>query len=429
MIRFGVLKAANILKFAKPSQDRDDNEAEFSTAAVDERPWGKSFDWRVSFRGSFMRLRESSVWLAQLDGLRGVSILMVLTAHVYTPGWPHLEGRYGVTVFFVLSGFLITRLLLREEQETGAIDLLSFYVRRAFRLFPLYYLVLAAYCVLILGIGMRADGRQEFARDLLYYVVYLQEIPFFRDAAHSGGATSMPFGHSWSLGIEEKFYLLWPVVSFRLLRNQNARIALAACAVFLFCAARFVHEGRYIFPYAAISWGCLFALLYETTSIRNRFESWFSSWYRVFVVVLTWPLLQVVVASHQLPLAAQVAAQLAYPLSIAFVIIASLRSAWLARALSFGPLTVLGRYSYCIYLIHILVRQVVERILLKIGIGVGNGLLVYFLMMLLSTAAASILYHFIESKFREMGRRIARSWSGRANASIYSHPATLDTSH
>jgi peptidoglycan/LPS O-acetylase OafA/YrhL len=372
---------------------------------------------------------KSSGWLPQLDGLRGISILMVLAAHVYTPGWPRLEGRYGVTVFFVLSGFLITRLLLSEEHGTGSIDLFSFYVRRAFRLFPIYYLVLAIYCALILGIGMHADGRQEFSRDLLYYLVYLQEIPFFRDAAHSDGAFSMPFGHSWSLGIEEKFYLLWPVLSFRLLRNQSARIALAIGAVLLFSAARFVHDGRYIFPYAAISWGCLFALLYDTASIRKRLDSWGSSWLRILVVVLAWPVLHAVVAFHQLPLAAQVAAQLAYPVSIGLVIIASLHSPWLARAFSFPALTALGRYSYCIYLIHRLVRQAVERLLLKVGIGAENGLLVYILMLLLSAAAASILYYFIESKFREMGRRIARSWSGSTNASVYPHRATLDTSH
>jgi peptidoglycan/LPS O-acetylase OafA/YrhL len=376
-----------------------------------------------------MNFRELSGWLPQLDGLRGVSILMVLAAHVYTPGWPHLEGRYGVTVFFVLSGFLITRLLLREEQETGAINLLSFYVRRTFRLFPIYYLVLAVYCLLIFGLGLHSDGRQEFARNLPFYLTYMQEIPFFRDVAHSGEMFSMPFGHSWSLGIEEKFYLLWPVVSFRLLRNQNARIALATCAVLLFSSARFVHEGRYIFPYAAISWGCLFAMLYETASIRERLDSWLSSSRRVFVAVLAWPLLHILVASHQLPLGIQVAAQLAYPLSIAFVIIASLRSPLLARVFSFAPLAVLGRYSYCIYLIHRLVRQAVERLLLKTSIGAENGLLVYFLMLLLSTAAAAILYYLIESRFREMGRRIARSWSGRTNASIYPHPATLDTSH
>lgn len=373
--------------------------------------------------------KESSGWLAQLDGLRGVSILMVLTAHVYTPGWPRLEGRYGVTVFFVLSGFLITRLLLNEDRETGAINLLSFYVRRAFRLFPIYYVVLAIYCVLILGMGMRADGHREFARDLPFYLVYMQEIPFFRDVAHAGSALAVPFGQSWSLGIEEKFYLLWPVLAFRMLRDQNARIVLASCMVVFFSAARFVHEGRYIFPYAAISWGCLFALLYDTASIRNRLDSWVSSWRGLVVAMLTWPLLHAMVAFQQVPDAARLVVQLVYPVSIAFVIVASMTSVLLARVLSFAPLAILGRYSYCIYLIHILARQAVEGVLLKIGIGGENGLVVYLLMLLLSTAAASVLYYLIESRFREMGRRIARSWSGKANASVYRSPATLDASH
>jgi peptidoglycan/LPS O-acetylase OafA/YrhL len=379
-----------------------------------------------------MARTESSGWLAQLDGLRGISILMVLTAHVYAPDWPrHLEGRYGVTVFFVLSGFLITRLLLREERDTGTINLPSFYVRRSFRLFPIYYLVLAIYCALILGAGMRQEGHQEFLRDLPYFLVYMQEIPFFRDIAQpvAGGLPALPFGQSWSLGIEEKFYLLWPVVAFRMLKGRKARTALAASLVFFFSSARFVHAGRYIFPYSAISWGCLFALLYNTAGIRNRFDRWFSSAGRTFAVVLSWPLLHLVVSSHALPLAAQVTAQLLYPVSIALVIVASLRANFLSRLLSIAPLTLLGRYSYCIYLIHILARQAVERVLIKVGVGAENGLLVYFLMLLLSTAAASVLYYLIESRFREMGRRIARSWNAKPKATIYSHPATLDTSH
>jgi peptidoglycan/LPS O-acetylase OafA/YrhL len=353
---------------------------------------------------------------------------MVLTAHVYAPGWHELQGGYGVTVFFVLSGFLITQLLLCEERDTGGISLLPFYVRRAFRLFPIYYLILAVYCVLIFVFRLRPDGRAGFADALPWYLIYMQDLPYFRDRTHSGGSIPVPFYQSWSLGIEEKFYLVWPVVAFRVLRDHKARVALATGVVLLFSAARFVPLGRYVYPYAAISWGCLFALLYDTVGIRERLNRWISSW-RAPVVLLTWPLLHVVSAWNPLPVAARLSAELAYPISIAFVILASLRSAWLARVFSFTPLAVLGRYSYCIYLIHLLVRQAVERGLHRMGIGVGNGLLVFLLMLVLSTAAASILYHLIESRFREMGRRIARSWSGKANASIYPHPATLDTSH
>jgi peptidoglycan/LPS O-acetylase OafA/YrhL len=354
--------------------------------------------------------------------------VMVLTAHVYAPGWHELQGGYGVTVFFVLSGFLITQLLLREEHDTGGINLFAFYVRRAFRLFPIYYLIVAVYCLLIFVFGLRPDGRAGFADALPWYLTYMQDFPYFRDRAHSGGLIPVPFYQSWSLGIEEKFYLVWPVVAYRVLRGHKARVALATGAVLLFSAARFVPLGRYVYPYAAISWGCLFAFLYDTASIRDKLNGWISSW-RAPVVFLTWPLLHVVSAWNPLPVAVRLIAELVYPISIALVLLVSLRSPWLARVFSFTPLAVLGRYSYCIYLIHLLVRQAVERVLHRMGIDVGNGLLVFLLTLLLSTAAAGILYHLIESRFREMGRRIARSWTGKANASIYAHPATLDTSH
>ena len=335
---------------------------------------------------------------------------MVLTAHVYAPGWQALRGGYGVTVFFVLSGFLITQMLLREEHDTGGISLLLFYVRRGFRLFPIYYLILSIYCLLIFVFGLRPDGRAGFADALPWYFIYMQDLPYFRDRMHSGGSIPVPFYQSWSLGIEEKFYLVWPVVAFRVLRNHKARLALATGAVLLFSAARFIPLGRYIYPYAAISWGCLFALLYNTASIQDRLNGWTSSW-RTSAVLLTWPVIHVASAWNVLPVTTRLIAELVYPVSIAFVILASLRSAWLARVFSFTPLALLGRYSYCIYLIHLLVRTAVERVLHRMGIGVGSGLLVYLLMLLLSTAGASVLYYTVESRFRETGRRISRSWS------------------
>src|SRR6187399_1084838 len=113
----------------------------------------------------------SSGWLAPLDGLRGISILMVLTAHVYSRDWPELGGHHGVTVFFVLSGFLITRLLLQEQQRAGKINFKAFFIRRSFRLFPIYYVVLATYCILILGTGLRADGKGGFLAALPWYIL------------------------------------------------------------------------------------------------------------------------------------------------------------------------------------------------------------------------------------------------------------------
>jgi len=368
--------------------------------------------------------KQNSGWMPQLDGLRGISILMVLAAHVYAPGWHDLQGSYGVTVFFVLSGFLITRLLLREESDTGGIDLAAFYIRRAFRLFPIYYLILGVYCILILGVGLHSDGRSGFVEALPWYLVYLQDIPYFRDRSHIGGQIAMPFMQSWSLGIEEKFYLVWPVVAFRFLRFRNGKIILAVGAVLFFSAARFVPLGRYIYPYAAISWGCLFALLDDSLAIRKTFDGWMSSW-GAPLAILSWPLAHFLVAYKAIPEVVQRSAELLYPVSIAFVILASLRVASVAKVLSCHPLVVLGRYSYCMYLIHLLARQSVEMVLRRFGMGVGNGLLVYFLMLLSSVAGASFLYYTVESKFREMGRRIAHSWSQRGKESTAPPAPTL----
>jgi peptidoglycan/LPS O-acetylase OafA/YrhL len=372
-----------------------------------------------------MKTNSTSGWLPQLDGLRGLSILMVLTAHVYAPGWHELQGGYGVTVFFVLSGFLITQLLCREERDTGAISLSSFYVRRAFRLFPIYYLILAVYCVLIFVLHLRPDGRAGFADALPWYLVYLQDFPYFRDRSLTGGHIAVPFYQTWSLGIEEKFYLLWPIVAFRLLRVPRGRIYLAAAAAILFSSARFFWAGRFIFPYAAICWGCFAALLFELPKVRESLARIFSSW-QAPVILLSWPLVHVAVAWSSLPTSVQLWAELGYPLAIACVIFASLSFTPLVRALSWKPLTVLGRYSYSIYLVHLLVRQGVDQALQKLNISRGSGFLVYLFMLLISTLVAAILYYTVESPCRDLGRRLSNSWKKKSAATSETSTARLD---
>src|SRR5438094_377679 len=91
-------------------------------------------------------------YVPELDGLRALSALLVISYHMHDKVWGWLAGYLGVQVFFVLSGYLITTLALREEAERGALCLPAFYVRRACRIFPLYYLTLGTYCLLIFGL-------------------------------------------------------------------------------------------------------------------------------------------------------------------------------------------------------------------------------------------------------------------------------------
>ena len=100
-------------------------------------------------RSAFQRYRDQRYFPA-LDGLRALCILGVIGSHMTDkPGWAGLSGGLGVNVFFVLSGYLITMLALREERARGHLSLQAFYVRRTLRIFPLYYLALLVYCGLM----------------------------------------------------------------------------------------------------------------------------------------------------------------------------------------------------------------------------------------------------------------------------------------
>jgi peptidoglycan/LPS O-acetylase OafA/YrhL len=162
-----------------------------------------------------------------LDGLRGIAVLLVLAFHLglVQGGW------IGVDVFFVLSGFLITTLLAQEWQKTGSISFGHFYLRRALRLFPaLFSLFLVSYgCTRVL----RTQGEATaLGREIVVAACYVSNWPSFHH-------TSMPtLGHTWSLSVEEQFYVLWPVLLFLLLRSGLRRrgVLLVVCVGILVAA-------------------------------------------------------------------------------------------------------------------------------------------------------------------------------------------------
>ena len=146
-----------------------------------------------------------------LDGLRGIAVLAVVIEHA----WPNVlpGGFAGVDVFFVLSGYLITGLLLREITRTGTVDLVAFYARRVRRIIPaatLCVIVVAILFTAVLGVGF---GR-SFRTEALSAALSVSNFLFVSRATDYFAAdpSSSPFLHYWSLAVEEQFYLLWPTV-------------------------------------------------------------------------------------------------------------------------------------------------------------------------------------------------------------------------
>jgi peptidoglycan/LPS O-acetylase OafA/YrhL len=147
--------------------------------------------------------------LPGLDGLRCLAILPVVFHHATPRLLPGIwgKGAVGVDLFFALSGFLITTLLLREQRETGSVRLGSFYARRSLRIFPLYYAVLAAYALRASLLPPDAAIGRHFLAALPYHASYTANWFVDYDVGHP-----VMFAFSWSLCVEEQFYCVWPAL-------------------------------------------------------------------------------------------------------------------------------------------------------------------------------------------------------------------------
>jgi len=211
--------------------------------------------------------------MPSLDGLRAISIILVLLGHLSrTQGVPRINlgigeyARLGVVVFFVISGFLITRLLLDEQAKKGRVSLRMFYARRSLRLFPASF----AYIAVVSGLwalDLVVMNAGDLWHSITYTVNYMPE-------------SSWEVRHLWSLSVEEQFYLLWPL-AFVLLGRKRSIWALAA-VVLLGPVARYIdwryltgtpYHGVRMFPMVAdsLATGCLLA------SGRNWIER--QDWY------------------------------------------------------------------------------------------------------------------------------------------------------
>jgi peptidoglycan/LPS O-acetylase OafA/YrhL len=186
-----------------------------------------------------IRTRNQLGYVPELDGVRGIAILFVLGNHVPLGRLESLlpGGFAGVDIFFVLSGFLITTLLIQEFDRTGSISLRNFYMRRALRLGPALIALLIVLCLLsfVLYDQARARGNCRDALIALFYASNWVRV-FTRNQLGL-------LAHTWSLSCEEQFYIVWPIILLTLLRISRKRhyVALVAAAVALFSWLASIH--------------------------------------------------------------------------------------------------------------------------------------------------------------------------------------------
>ena len=357
--------------------------------------------------------------LPALDGVRGLAILMVMASHLF-PGTPHNLGERllldifefgasGVDLFFVLSGFLITGILFDSREDPFFFR--NFYARRALRIFPLYYGVLAVFA--LLGVAKHQASGGELASLALYLQntrLLAPPIWLYR------GALVLPLGHFWSLAVEEQFYLVWPLLVF-VVKTRRPLLLICAISVLLCPLARFllwkhgidyaaVHSSTLCRADALLLGGALALLL------RSRHHERVLSVARWFVVGLVPVLLLRLVNSTSGVLLHGSTALGAWALIytvLAFAYGGLLTSALTPRSrlqsfFKASPLRMLGRYSYGLYVLHMFVlyygqapvRATVQRLHVTPSlVSPVAGMVIFFA----SLAAAILSYHLYEKPF------------------------------
>jgi peptidoglycan/LPS O-acetylase OafA/YrhL len=333
--------------------------------------------------------------LPALDGLRAVAALLVVGFHVAPGLWPFATGWAGVPVFFVLSGYLITRLSLADEEGRG-FSFPGFWIRRVTRIVPLYLLAVAAFMVLPF-VGEGRDGWSTVGRTLPYYLTFNGE---FVDHG--------PMSVAWSLGIEEKFYLLWPVLAFALLAGRRSRLPLTATAAVVCLGTAALAPVPHLGGYAGLLVGASVAFLEHRRGWVREGTSG-----PLVGPVAGW--LAAVAA-----LGALLAADLPHNDRLAYVFLCPLVAVLLVhlvhgrsgvtRLLASAPMRWLGRRSYGIYLIHTLALTVCTTVLpdrvpaRPVWVAIG--------CLVLTLAASDMAHRLVETPFIRLGRR----WSGRPRA-------------
>ncbi len=363
--------------------------------------------------------------LPALDGVRGFAVLGVACSHVF-PGTPHSAfeifahnafafGSSGVDLFFVLSGFLITGILYDSLPDPGFFR--KFYARRVLRIFPLYYGVLAVFALAALLFGLNFHG------ELLSLALYLQNTNLIAQRLRDyTGPTLLPLPHFWSLAVEEQFYLVWPVTVF-LLRTRRRLLTFCAAALLLCPLLRaflLLHGVSYYVISAntlcrsdSLLAGAALALLFRSR-LHNRVlraSGWIFLAGALFGALLSHlsnhgPLLNTA-TGYRIGLALDFSA---IAIASVGVIALSLRSPAVSRVCTLAPMRWLGKYSYGIYVFHLILFSYLEDPLRHFlsacvtsnkGVGiVATGLLIF----LLSITTAYLSYHLYEKHFLRLKR-------------------------
>jgi len=343
--------------------------------------------------------------IPSLDGLRAVAISLVCLSHLLNLKGLAAQhsssfGPLGVRIFFVISGMLITRLLVEEHERSGTISLRAFYIRRTIRIFPAMWFYVAVMAALAVA-GIITLQRHDILHALTYTINYFPQRSWY-------------LGHIWSLSVEEQFYLLWPLALCMAKPRHAVRIALLAIAfapllrffILLFAPATDYHDW---FPTScdSLATGCLLSLLpeggWKQLAARIAASRWFVA---IPVLVLLVNSLRhrtefymfANMKSRVLFIVLDTVGALLMNFGIALIVlhVVTYPRDLAGRVLNAGPVVWLGRISYSLYLWQMpFLNRDVSSWITRTPINLAAAL-----------GAACFSYYLIENPLLELRKRL-----------------------
>jgi peptidoglycan/LPS O-acetylase OafA/YrhL len=339
---------------------------------------------------------SSLSYLPQLDTVRAFAVLLVLWHHWCQPR--NAPGPIGVWIFFVLSGFLITRILLKSRRHTAPENrhaLLNFYVRRFLRIFPLYYFVLI--------VSFAASA--VFRADWYWYASYLQNFMMI-----AGGKATYFGTHLWSLAVEEQFYVFWPLIA--LFAPRSVLLPIISFGIAFAVATRFycAHLGWtpfqvYIFTpsnFDTLGFGALLA--YFVTYRKHQVV-----WLRRIALVAGAALLAVAVVL-KVRTGMSILGLLQLPIGLISLWMVSIAAegvpGLVGRIISLPPLIYIGRISYGIYVYHYFVPIVLRPLFERLGTAEGDVLFVA-ICFVVTMVVSSLSWFLLENPINSLKDKFA----------------------
>jgi peptidoglycan/LPS O-acetylase OafA/YrhL len=343
--------------------------------------------------------------LPALDGLRGVAIAFVVGVHLYAPVFS--GGNSGVDLFFVLSGFLITKLALDEADRTGGLSLSQFYLRRVFRIFPALFVMLAF--LLLASVTFMSDVGNPLRREIMLSGASMGNLwPVFYGFEPRGA-----LGHTWSLGIEEQFYLVWPFILFvsSLAFRNTRRFAawVAGVTIVSGLLTRVVVVGILDYPhwksipffdFDGLALGCILAMVLHMDDAGRwlRVPNWLFA-LAAAVVVSDLFIARAYIDHDHYGLRSPVL-RVAYAVILAAFLLRP--TSQMAAPFRTSPMRMLGRLSYSLYLWHVPIFTIFS----KERHPDTSRVLLVVTKVVVSAAAAVTSYYVVERPAIEYGRRL-----------------------